>query len=65
MKDIIRYVEYFLKETKKTHQDVNEVILKSALVYQFLYNKHFNTITTIVDVLKLNGLLGPGNGCIT
>ena len=48
---------------------MNDVILKSALVYQYLYLCNFDTMIPIDDILKLNnneiGLIGPGNGCLT
>ena len=67
--DIIDYVDCFFKETKQQHPDVDDVILKSALVYQYLHIKNYKTYITIGDVLLLNnneiGLIGPGNGCLT
>ena len=48
---------------------MNDVILKSALVYQYLYSKHFKLNISIESILIENnydiGLIGPGNGCIT
>ena len=48
---------------------MNDVILKSALVYQYLYLCNFGTMIPIDDILELNnneiGLIGPGNGCLT
>lgn len=65
----IRDVSCFIKETKEKHEDVNEIILKSAVVYQFLYIKHFKKAISVKDILELNnydiGLLGPWNGCLT
>ena len=69
--ETLEYVNCFFEETKQKHNSVNDVILKSALVYQYqyLYLKTFKTCITIDDVLELNnneiGLIGPGNGCIT
>jgi len=69
IQEILKYVKHFLNETKQHHLKTNDVILKSALVYQYLYHKHFNECITIDHVLEINngeiGLLGPGNGCIT
>lgn len=69
IKDIIKYINCSLKKTKKKHNKTNDVILKSALVYQYLYQKHFRIRISIDDILKLNndeiGLIGPGNGCFT
>ena len=67
--DTIEYVKCCFKIIKPQHKDVNDVILKSALVYQYLYLNHNDIILSIDDVLKLNnneiGLIGPGNGCLT
>ena len=67
--DTIGYVNRFFEETKRKHNSVNDVIVKSALVYQYLYLCHFDISISIDDVLKLNnneiGLIGPGNGCLT
>jgi len=66
---IQEYVDYFLDETKTQHAETNEVILKSALVYQYLYHKHFSEPLTIDQVLEINdgeiGLIGAGNGWTT
>ena len=68
IKEILKYVNYFIEETKQ-YNEIDDVILKSALVYQYLYHKHFKTFISVSDILELNngeiGLLGPGNGCIT
>ena len=67
--DTIKYVKHSLKTTKQQHNNVNDVILKSALVYQYLYFRNFNKMILIKDILELNnneiGLIGPGNGCLT
>ena len=67
--DTIKYVNCCFKEIKKQHKSVNDVILKSALVYQYLYLNHYDIMLSIDDVLELNnneiGLIGPGNGCLT
>lgn len=67
--EIIDYVNYFFKETKQQHPHVDDVILKSALVYQYLHIKNYKPYMTIDEALEENngeiGLIGPGNGCIT
>ena len=67
--ETIKYVKCSFKKTKQQHNNVNDVILKSALVYQYLYLCNFDTMIPIHDILKLNnneiGLIGPGNGCLT
>lgn len=67
--DIIKYINCSLKKAKKQHKETNDVILKSALVYKYLYQKHFRTCISIDGILKFNnneiGLIGPGNGCLT
>ena len=67
--DTIKYVNYCFNKTKQQHKSVDDVILKSALVYQYLYLKHYDTMLSIDYVLELNnneiGLIGPGNGCLT
>ena len=69
IKEVIEYVNSTFEETKQQHNSVNDVILKSALVYQYLYLRNFGTCISIDDVLELNnneiGLIGPGNGCLT
>ena len=67
--DIIIYVNHSFERTKHEHNSVNDVILKSALVYQYLHISNFDTYISIDEVLELNnneiGLTGPGNGCLT
>lgn len=67
--ETIEYVKHFFEEIKKQHNDVNDVVLKSALVYQYLNLKNLNKYMTIDEVLEENdgeiGLIGPGNGCTT
>ena len=69
IEEVIKYVNYYFKFTKIEHNSVNDVILKSALVYQYLHLKNFKTYISINKVLELNnkeiGLIGPGNGCLT
>ena len=67
--DTVKYVNNFIEEERQKHSNVNDVLLKSALVYQYLHIKNFKTYISIDDVLELNdkeiGLIGPGNGCLT
>ena len=67
--ETIKYVNCFFEEIKQQHNSVNDAILKSALVYQYLYLRNFKTYISIDRVLELNdneiGLIGPGNGCLT
>ena len=69
IEDVIKYVKYSFKGTKQQHNNVNDVILKSALVYQYLHLINFDTYISIDEILELNyneiGLIGPGNGCLT
>ena len=54
IKEVIEYVKHSFNQTKQQHNSVNDVILKSALVYQHLYLRNFNTNISIDDVLELN-----------
>ena len=67
--ETIKYVKHCFKKNNQKHNSVNDVILKSALVYQYLYLRNFKTYLSIDRVLELNdneiGLIGPGNGCLT
>ena len=67
--ETIKYVNCCFNKTKQQHKSVNDVILKSALVYQYLYLNHYDTMLSIDNILELNdneiGLIGPGNGCLT
>ena len=67
--ETIKYVNCLFEITKPKYEKVNDVILKSALVYQYLYLNNFDILISIDDILKLNnneiGLIGPGNGCLT
>ena len=68
IEDIIKYVSYLFDKTKQQHNSVDDAILKSCLVYQFLYFKHFKRILPINNILYIHndiGLIGPGNGCLT
>ena len=67
--ETIKYVNCLFEITKPKYEKVNDVILKSALVYQYLYLNNFDILISIDDILELNnneiGLIGPGNGCLT
>ena len=69
IQEVIEYVNCLFEITKPKYEKVNDVILKSALVYQYLYLNNFDTPISIDRVLELNnneiGLIGPGNGCLT
>ena len=65
--DTIKYVKACLRKAKQDHPKVDDVILKSALVYQYLYLNNFDEMISIDKILELNdneiGLIGPGDGC--
>ena len=69
IKSLLRYVKDSLRKTKNKHPYIDDKILKSALVYQYLHFYHLERDISINKVLELNneeiGLLGPGNGFIT
>ena len=68
IEDIIKYVSCLFNQTKQQHIYIDDTILKSCLVYQYLYYKHFKTILSIDNILYIHndiGLIGPGNGRIT
>ena len=52
--DTIKYVKGCFEIIKPRHKDVDDVILKSALVYQYLYLNHYDIMLSIDDVLELN-----------
>ena len=47
--EVIEYVNCFFEETKQQHNSVNDVILKSALVYQYLHLRNFASYISIDD----------------
>ena len=69
IKNLMKYLMRFFDDTKEKYPDLNNKILKSALVYQYLFHKHFKECISIHEIIELNngeiGLMGPGNGCIT
>lgn len=52
--EVIEYVNFFFQETKQQYNNLNDVIIKSALEYQYLYLKNFKTYISIEEVLELN-----------
>ena len=59
---IIKYITHSLPETKEQHPVINEKIIKSALVYQYLFHYHFVKHITINEIINNHpdiGLLGP------
>ena len=69
IKSLLRYVKHSFKDTKEKHPLINDKILKSALVYQYLHFHYFEREISINKILELNngeiGLIGPGGGFIT
>ena len=69
MKEIIKYVNHSFNKTKQRYNHVNDVVLKSALVYQFLCIKYFARTLSVSEILELNNgeinLIRPGSGCLT
>ena len=70
IREIKKYVDYFYKKTKSDFDaDVNPVIIKSALIYQYLQIKcvgKIDSVKSIIDSYQCKiGLIGPGNGRIT
>ena len=66
---LLRFIKHSFKDTKEKRPNINNKILKSALVYQYLHFFHFDKDVSIIKILELNngeiGLLGPGDSCIT
>ena len=69
MNIIITGVKLGFNNVKQNHPNIDDAILKSALVHQCLYLINFDDYVSIEDVLEINnneiGLIGPGNGCLT
>ena len=70
IREIKKYVDYFYEVTKSDFDaDVNPVIIKLALIYQYLLVKYIGKIDTlkrIVDSYQSEiCLIGPGNSKIT
>ena len=68
IKDIKKYIERFFLETKEEHPADENNILKSCLVYQWLYHKHFKKYISVDEILEINnydiGLIGPNRGLL-
>ena len=69
IRETIKYVKVCFRKTKQEHPNVDDIILKSALVYQYLYLNNFDEMISMDKILELNdneiGLIGPGNGCLS
>ena len=70
IREIKKYVDYFYEKTKSDFDaDVNPVIIKSALIYQYLKMKYVgkkDSVKIIIDSYQGEiGLIGPGSGRIT
>ena len=66
---LLEYVTYNFEKTKEKHPNIDDKILKSALVYRYLHFYHLERDISMNEILELNdgeiGLLGPGSGCLT
>ena len=70
IREIKKYVDFFYEETKSDFDDnVQPVIIKSALIYQYLLVKYTGKIVSVKNIINSYngeiGLIGPGNGRIT
>ena len=70
IREIKKYVAFFYEKTKSDFDDnVNPVIIKSALIYQYLQIKYVgkkDSVKSIMDSYQGEiGLIGPGTGRIT
>ena len=69
IKSLLRYVKHSFKDTKEKHPNIDDKILKSAIVYQYLHFFYFERDISINKILEINngeiGLISPGNGFIT
>ena len=70
IREIKKYVDYFYEATKSDlDDDVNPIIIKSALIYQYLllkYRRKKDSVKNIINSYNGEiGLIGPGNGNIT
>ena len=69
IREVIKYVDHFYEVTKSDFDDkVNPVIIKSALIYQYLLVKYLGKIDSVKSIIISYhgeiGLIGPGNGRI-
>ena len=70
IREIKKYVDYFYEKAKSDYEkDVDPVIIKSALIYQYLQIKYVAKIDSVESIMDSCqgeiGLIGPGNGRIT
>ena len=70
IREIKNYVSYFYNTTKSHFdENVNPVIIKSALIYQYLLLKYTGKKDSVKNMINSYngeiGLTGPGNGNIT
>ena len=70
IREIKKYVDFFYEAAKSDFDDnVNPVIIKSALIYQYLLVKYTGKKDSVKDIINSYngeiGLIGPGNGRIT
>ena len=70
IREIKKYVDYFYEKTKSDFDaNVNPVIIKSALIYQYLQIKYVGKIDGVKSIIDSYqgeiGLIGPGTGRIT
>ena len=70
IREIKKYVDFFYEKTKSDFdENVNPVILKSALIYQYLLLKYVGKKDSVKNIINSYngeiGLIGPGNGSIT
>ena len=70
IREIKKYVDYFYETTKSDFdENVNPVIIKSALIYQYLLLKYIRKKDSVKNIINSYngeiGLIGPGNGRIT
>ena len=70
IREIKKNVDYFYEKTKSDFEaDIDPVIIKSALIYQYLQIKYvgkLDSVKSIIDSYQSEiGLIGTGNGKIT
>ena len=70
IREIKKYIDFFYEKTKSDLDDnVKPVIIKSALIYQYLLLKYIRKKDSVKNIINLYngeiGLIGPGNGNIT
>ena len=69
IKPLLRYVKDSFRETKNKHPYIEDKVLKSALVYQYLQEYYMSQDVSLLEIMELEGydigLIGPGNGKLT